>query len=207
MARHGHTRRELLRGAAVLGGALLAGGCKREEAGKRRAPPEVLTTSHRSLSNDEYAVLSAACERLLPRDQDPGAVDANVPEFLDRMLLSKPVAKMKDSFIGGLEALDRRARGRFGKGFAQATAAQQDELIAEFKDARPGTAEGRFYEMLIAFTMEGFLGDPTYGGNKDRAGWALVGFSTMEPPEGYDGYQHLEDPSKGTWKGSGGACH
>jgi gluconate 2-dehydrogenase gamma chain len=170
----GHTRRELLRGAAVLGGALLAGGCKRKEPGEGRAPPEVLT---------------------------------NVPEYLDRMLQSPAVAKMKDSFLGGLEALDRRSRRRFDLGFAEATSAQQDELLTEFKDAKPGSGESRFYEMLIAFTMEGFLGDPTYGGNKDRVGWALVGFSTMEPPQGYDGTQHLLDPSKSTWKGSGGACH
>ncbi len=206
MERRGHTRRELLRGAAVLGGALLAGGCKRKEADERRAP-KVLTTSHRTLGDDEYAIFAAACERLLPRDQDPGALDANVPEFLDRMLQSKAIAKMKDNFLGGLEALDRRSRGRFGKGFAEASAEQQDELIAEFKDARPGTGESRFYEMLLAFTMEGFLGDPSYGGNKDRVGWALVGFSTMEPPQGYDGLQHLEDPSKSAWKGSAGACH
>ncbi len=207
MERRGHTRRELLRGAAALGGALLAFGCKREKADKGRAPPEVLTTSHRTLGNDEYAIFSAACERLLPRDEEPGALDADVPEYLDRMLQSPAFAKMKDGFLGGLGALDRRSRRVFGKGFAEATSAQQDQLIAEFKDAKAGSAESRFYEMLIAFTMEGFLGDPSYGGNKDRVGWALVGFSTMEPPEGYDGYQHLLDPSKSTWKGSGGACH
>ena len=33
----------------------------------------------------------------------------------------------------------------------------------------------------MVLTLEGFLGDPSYGGNKDQVGWALVGFDTSEP--------------------------
>ncbi len=47
--------------------------------------------------------------------------------------------------------------------------------------------------MLLVLTMEGFLGDPSYGGNKDEVGWALVGLrrrsaTQAAPPQpGYDG--------------------
>ena len=45
----------------------------------------------------------------------------------------------------------------------------------------------------MALTMEGFLGDPSYGGNKDHVGWALMGFETSEPQQGYQGVKHLHD--------------
>jgi gluconate 2-dehydrogenase gamma chain len=36
--------------------------------------------------------------------------------------------------------------------------------------------------------MYGFLGNPSYGGNRDRIGWKLIGFEdrmAYQPPFGY----------------------
>ena len=33
-----------------------------------------------------------------------------------------------------------------------------------------------FFTMLLQNTTEGFLSDPMYGGNRDFAGWKLIGF-------------------------------
>ena len=33
-----------------------------------------------------------------------------------------------------------------------------------------------FFNMLLNNTIEGFFADPVYGGNRDKAGWKLVGF-------------------------------
>jgi hypothetical protein len=38
------------------------------------------------LDDDELRTLAAACERLIPSDETAGAVDAGVPEYIDRML-------------------------------------------------------------------------------------------------------------------------
>ncbi|HEY8207595.1 MAG TPA: gluconate 2-dehydrogenase subunit 3 family protein [Myxococcaceae bacterium] len=192
------TRRALIQHLTFLGGGvvLLAGtSCKREEPakGKKLAQaPGTLTTRHRTFTNAEYDTMSAACERILPRDQDPGALDANVPEYIDRMLQSPELTQQRDLFINGLEALDRRARSaNSGLAFWQIPVEAQDELLKSYKESRPQTGEAHFYELLVVLTLEGFLGDPSYGGNKDRVGWALVGFGTSEPPEGYDGAKHL----------------
>ena len=53
------------------------------------------------------------------------------------------------------------------------------------------------------FTLEGFLGDPSYGGNKDYVGWKLVGFGTTPPGAGYDGTQMLHQHHHGA-KSTGG---
>lgn len=183
------------------GGVVLFGACSKHdaEAPHPRSRAEAaqvhaltgLTSSHRTFTDDEYAALVAAADRILPRDEDPGAVDANVPEYIDRMLTSPELHRMREDFINGLNALDRRARRTVNKPFAQASAQERDQLLTEFKNFRPGSGEEHFYELLVTLTLEGFLGDPSYGGNKDHVGWALVGFGTSEPPPGYDGMKHL----------------
>jgi len=194
----GLSRRVFIHRLTFLGGGvvLLGAACKPKESVD--APPrasgvraQVLTTSHRTFTADEFAVMSAACERICPRDEDPGALDANVPEYIDRMLQSPELTQMREDFIAGTQALDRRSHSMMGKGFAQATPEQQDEVLRVFKGGRPGGGEAHYFELLVVLTLEGLLGDPSYGGNKDRVGWALVGFGTSEPPPGYNGQTHL----------------
>ncbi len=190
-------RRSFLQRLTFFGGGVVLLGqaaCKSKEPEAPKAKgikPQGLTTSHRTFTQAEYEVMAAACERIVPRDEDPGARDANVPEYIDRMLQSPELSEMREDFIKGLGALERRSQGKFGQGFAKVTLAQQDELLTLFKDSRPGSGEAHFYELLVVLTLEGMLGDPSYGGNKDRVGWALVGFGTSEPPPGYDGMKHL----------------
>ena len=33
-----------------------------------------------------------------------------------------------------------------------------------------------FFPLLITHTRQGFYADPIYGGNRDRAGWKVIGF-------------------------------
>jgi gluconate 2-dehydrogenase gamma chain len=57
---------------------------------------------------------------------------------------------------------------------------KQDEVIAALEsDKATGFTypTGReFFNILRTHTMEGMFADPLYGGNKDFAGWRLVGF-------------------------------
>jgi len=206
------SRRIFVRRLTFLGGGtvLLGNACKRDEkpdAGAAPVLPEVLTTSHRSFTNAEWLTLCAAVDRMIPRDEDPGALDANVPEFIDRMLQTPELPQIKTNFAPGLAALDRRAHRMFNKGFHEATPAQQDELLAIFKDSPEKSGEARWYEMLTVMTLEGFLGDPNYGGNKGEAGWKLVGFNLVgrnvkgDPKAPYDGSQTLHQLHCGGGKG------
>ena len=180
--------------AGANGSASSANDGKRAPGIKRHEP---LTTSHQTFTDAEFAIVSALTERILPRDEDPGAIDANVPVYIDRMLQSPDLHQMREDFVGGIAAIDKRARARFQKGFAEAAPAEQDELVSMFKDSAPDSGEAKFYELLITLTLEGFLGDPSYGGNKDYVGWALVGFQTSAPPPGYDGMQLLHQHHMG----------
>lgn len=197
------TRRSFIQRLTFFGGGVVLLGstaCKRPEepAGKPTTPPPVGASPHGTFSGLELATVAAACERIIPRDEDPGAKDANVPAYIDLILQTPELKQMKTDFLRGMSALERRSRSMFKKGFVEATPEQQDELLTIFKDSGPGTGEAHFYEILVTLTLEGFLGDPSYGGNKDRVGWRLVGFDTvgtvaMAPPEGYDGPKCLRE--------------
>jgi gluconate 2-dehydrogenase gamma chain len=91
----------------------------------------------------------------------------------------------------------RRSQRMYKKEFWEASVDQQDELIRIFRDSPPDSGEAHFYDSLIVLTLEGFLGDPSYGGNKNHVGWALVGFGTSEPPEGHDGMKMLHKHDHG----------
>ena len=43
----------------------------------------------------------------------------------------------------------------------------------EFKAAR--FDGGLFFRQLMELTLEGYLSDPRYGGNRDRVGWRFIG--------------------------------
>jgi gluconate 2-dehydrogenase gamma chain len=196
------SRRSFIQRLTFFGGGVVLLGstaCKRSSEEQAKPPVAPLGGSpHGTFSGLEFAVVAAASERILPRDEDPGAKDANVPAYIDRMLQTPELKQMKNDFLQGLSALERRSRSMFKKGFAEATPEQQDELLTIFKDSGAGTGEAHFYELLVVLTLEGFLGDPSYGGNQGRVGWRLVGFDTvgtvaMGPPEGYDGPKCLRE--------------
>lgn len=193
----GFSRRVFLQRLTFFGGGVVLYACHKEQEGaKAPARHEVLTSSHLTFTNPEFALLTAACDRILPRDQDPGAVDANVPQYIDKMLQDPDLSQMRRDFVEGLNALGARADALHQKPFPELSPQEQDALLTLFKNGPDGTGEPHFYELLVTLTLEGFLGDPSYGGNKDKAGWALVGFDPMPPlanggmPPGMHGMNH-----------------
>jgi len=44
------------------------------------------------------------------------------------------------------------------------------------QDALPSLSSKLFFDTLWRNTEEGFFADPLYGGNRDKAGWKLLGF-------------------------------
>jgi hypothetical protein len=78
-----------------------------------------------------------------------------------------PVKGLQEVYREGLALLDTRARARSGVTFAQATTTQQDQILADVKDA----AVQAFLGAALANTLEAMYGPPEYGGNRDLVGW------------------------------------
>jgi gluconate 2-dehydrogenase gamma chain len=150
----------------------------------------------------EWAFLKAACARLIPEDElGPGALQAGVPHFIDGQMLTpwadgglwymqgpfleaKPefgnqsALTPKQSYRLGIKAIDAACQSGSGKDFAALTAEQQDEMLKKIEQGAvtsPDLSLKSFFSLLLKTVMEGFFGDPLYGGNKDMAGWKLIG--------------------------------
>ena len=171
----GVTRRELLAEAvwASMGASLVVlAGCGRRTGATRGGAGETAPPAFFSMA--EMVTLAAACERLLPRDEDPGAIDLGVPGYVDAALAEEAMTSWREPMRAGLADLDARARASARTAFHLATSAEQDEILTAVQNA--GEA-GDFFARLINLTLEGAFGDPVHGGNRDRAGWQLVGFA------------------------------
>jgi gluconate 2-dehydrogenase gamma chain len=164
---------------------------------------------------NEAAVVEAIADRLIPADESgPGGKLAGCAVFIDRQLagsygdsrrlyMRPPFAKglptqgaqspnaPKTQYRTSLAALDAYCRQTFsGKGFAALSAPEQDQVLVglDKNEIKLGEASGKeFFELILQNTMEGFFADPIYGGNRDMAGWRLIGF----PGARYDYRDHV----------------
>jgi gluconate 2-dehydrogenase gamma chain len=155
-------------------------------------------------SADEASLVEAAVDRLIPADERGlGGKDAGCAVFIDRQLAG-PYGRgdglyMKPPFMpgaatqgyqrpdtpaaqyrGGLKALGEYVRNAFdGKSFSQLSPRDQDEVLGGVESGSIALKDvngALFFALLLANTMEGFFADPIYGGNRDMAGWRLIGF-------------------------------
>lgn len=108
-----------------------------------QAAPAVPAWSPKALTLDEARTLTAACERILPATETPGAIAAGVPQFIDRALAGWAEADETQRLRSGLIQLDAQARARFGAPFAALAPERQDELLslAEAEANRFATAQ------------------------------------------------------------------
>jgi gluconate 2-dehydrogenase gamma chain len=173
------SRRELIVGSAIYGGSLwLLLNLPRPLAA--RAAQE--SSRPLVLSEAEWKTVEAITGRIIPADHEPGAVEAGCVNFIDKALAHEDAA-MKPLYRVGLAGIDAVSRKRFEKRFAQLTAERQDEVLVALEsdkaDGWPGGAglpPAKFFEAVRAHTIIGFLADPKYGGNRDYAGWKVIGY-------------------------------
>jgi gluconate 2-dehydrogenase gamma chain len=145
-----------------------------------------------TFTRETFATLSAVCERLLPRDEDPGAIDLGVPSYIDRMLASPDLASVRAMLLRVLPIVDREARKRTaGKPYHEALADEQDAILAAWQHGRDGGQS--FFAVILSLTLEGAFGDPRYGGNSGGRGFAMIGF-TPDPPLSKMTHLHRSPP-------------
>lgn len=133
------------------------------------------------LSEDEWRTLEAMTGRIIPTDQDPGAIEANCVNFIDKALAHEDAALLPQ-YREGLPAVDRVAVERFGASFAELPPNQQDEVLIVLESGdvsgwSPASVTSEvFFETVRSHTVIGFLAEPKYGGNRDYIGWQLSGY-------------------------------
>jgi gluconate 2-dehydrogenase gamma chain len=175
------------------------------QAPKASAPDQ---QGFRFLSNTEVETITAIVHRLIPEDEvGPGGVKAGVVTFIDRELAGQfgaaarwymagpwaegtssqgwqlsvsPAQLYRSSFL----ALDRWCVGVRGNRFADLTPTDQDQVLTLMETGKielDGVSSAIFFQMLWQNTVEGYLSDPLYGGNRDMASWRMINFPGANP--------------------------
>jgi gluconate 2-dehydrogenase gamma chain len=124
-------------------------------------------------------ILVAVCDRLIPADDlGPGVKAAGAEQYLERALADPRMRAIKSVATRGAVFLQRAARKEQGKAFWELDDAARDALLGRLarNEVRPnGFSPPAFIRIMLALSLEAFLGDPRYGGNKDQIGWNFVG--------------------------------
>jgi gluconate 2-dehydrogenase gamma chain len=150
------------------------------------------------LSPEQAREVQAIAARIIPTDELPGATEAGVVYFIDRAL-GTFANDTVPVYQKGLRELNHVVSEMFPevKSFSAATPDQQDKLLAElFLDETPGTTTRHnttalrtgFLQTIWYHTICGFLVDPEGGGNRDFAGWKVIGRDpahSFTPPFGF----------------------
>jgi hypothetical protein len=152
-------RRELLRRVSwLLGGALSAPaalailqGCSAKDA------PAVAGWTPKLFKGAQAEVVSAIADIIIPRTDTSGALDANVPAFIDAMLADVYDAKAQENFHAGFTAFEAAAQAS-GKRFLDRDAGDRiafvreslEKALAEEHENRP------FILMVRELTLVGF---------------------------------------------------
>lgn len=131
-----------------------------------------------TLAPGPAAILTAIARRLIPADEHgPGAEEAGAAAYAVREFASR--AAVESVGVDWLGAVDRCAVERYGDHLFALGADRQDALLADLERGAGGTGrhdEAAGFALVRDLVLEGMFGDPAWGGNRDRAGWALLGY-------------------------------
>ncbi|MGA9575739.1 MAG: gluconate 2-dehydrogenase subunit 3 family protein [Lysobacterales bacterium] len=179
-----HSRRNFLKsGGTVFGAAWLAINMPLiVSAGQAAAQSRQAGAAYKNLSADEAVELDAWVNQIIPPDESPGAAEIGVVYFIDAAL-GGFMSSAAPMYRQGFEEFQQQvnlAHPQIGR-FSELSLEQQTEMLKTVEDTP-------LFAMLYFMTLCGMFCLPSYGGNRENAGWELIRFDhrhAWQPPFGY----------------------
>jgi gluconate 2-dehydrogenase gamma chain len=198
-------RRDFLKGA-VVGGAAAATNLPQsaQAQGAAAAPAAAPAAGYEFLNIEEAAFVEALVDHMVPADAlSPKGTDIGINFYIDRALagawgkgdrlyMQGPWKQGVPSqgyqlpltpaqlYRAGIEATNAHCIKTYGKPFDRLSEQQREEVLAGLSTAKikfdSGLAVRVFWGTVYQTVMEGMFSDPIYGGNRNKAGWKLIGF-------------------------------
>lgn len=156
------------------------------------------------LNLDEAAFIEALVDHMIPADElSPKGTDLGVNVYIDRALaggwgkgerlyMQGPWKQGVPSqgyqlpltpaelYRTGIAAANAACVKTYGKPFDKITADQRQEFLVAWQAGKVTFEHGPpprvFFGTVYQNVMEGMFSDPIYGGNRDKAGWKMIGF-------------------------------
>ena len=186
--------------AASLGTVITPDAAHAQQPAPAPPPP-----AYAFLNLDEAAFVEALVDHMVPADDlTPKGTDLGINVYIDRALAGgwgkgerlymqgpwkqgQPSQGYQlpltpaDLYRAGIEATNAHCRKTYGgKTFDKLDETQREEVLVGLSTAKI-QFEGRlpvrvFWTTLYQTVMEGMFADPIHGGNRNKAGWKLIGF-------------------------------
>ena len=148
-------RRDAQAGIVAMFGTSLFAPIARAAAGDV-TPISVGAPSAAVFTPQQRALMSALSERVMPTTDTPGAIDAGVPEFIEKLLADWAMPADRVPILAGLDAIEARSQADYGVAAATATPEQQDALLTlAMENQLPGG--GEFFEKFRQLVITGYF--------------------------------------------------
>jgi gluconate 2-dehydrogenase gamma chain len=156
------------------------------------------------LNLDEAAFVEALVDHMIPADEiSPKGTELGVNIYIDRALaggwgkgerlymqgpwkLGTPSQGYQlpltpaQLYRAGIAATNAYCRKTYGNTFDRISPAQREEVLVGLSTGKITFEDGLpvrvFWTTLYQTVIEGMYSDPIYGGNRNKAGWAIIGF-------------------------------
>jgi gluconate 2-dehydrogenase gamma chain len=202
----GFGRRQFLKGVVGGGAAAAAGTAsvalpQSVQAQSAAASP---ASGYSFLNLDEAAFIEALVDHMVPADDlTPKGTDLGINIYIDRALAGgwgkgdrlyaqgpwKPGLPSQgyqlpltpaQLFRAGIEACNAHCLKTYSKLFDRLDETQRERVLLDMSEGKLTFDNGLpvrvFWTTLYQTVMEGMFADPIHGGNKNKAGWKLIGF-------------------------------
>lgn len=163
----------------------------------------VADAGYEYLNTDEAAFIEAALDTIIPADSTgPGAKELGVALYIDRQMaggfgkgdrlyIAGPYAEgtpqqgyqlpltPSELLRAGIADVNALAQSTYSKPFDGLSAEARVTMLQNLESGKSSlntVPADTFFSLLLQLTIEGYFSDPLYGGNKDKAAWAMIGF-------------------------------
>lgn len=186
MSARDQSRREFLLGSlSGVGAAWVVAnvaGIEEAQAFVQQAAGAARTPSFAFFTPAQAAEVEAMAAQIIPTDSTPGAREARVIHFIDRVLTTFEKQRQGE-YLEGLKLLQARTNQMFpsAASFSALTSDQQIQVLTAIEQTP-------FFNLVRTHTITGFFASPVHGGNADKIGWRLVNYDDSlnhRPPFGY----------------------
>ena len=115
----------------------------------------------------------------MPRDEFPGATDVGVINYIENWI-SIYYPERAEFYKRGIAALQSHCSAKYSEPFQQLDFDTQESILKDMERGRLdkshwiGISQTEFFGEILDRSMQGFYGNPRYGGNKDFASYAMM---------------------------------
>lgn len=191
------SRRNFLKsGGSVMGASWLAINMPLiVSASQAAAENKESGAGYNSITIEESVEFGALANQIIPPDETPGATEIGVVYFID-VALGSFMSSAAPMLREGLEELQQKTRSAYSniKRFSDLSFEDQTKMLKSVEDTP-------LFGTLHFLTLCGMFCLPSYSGNRENAGWDLIGFDhrhAWQPPFGYyDGAVNNQLPDEG----------